>query len=57
LNGLIIAVVLLLTVLLVLAVGIGFSYLAANAVFRIVVHRPEERATASLTTAEAGGGD
>ena len=53
--GLIVAMVILLTALLVLAGGVGLSYLAAGAVFRAMNSSTETRRAAPLTTAEAGG--
>jgi len=44
------------TVLLVLAAGIGLSYVAATAVLQAFSQRPQ-KAKAAFTTAEAGSGD
>jgi hypothetical protein len=48
--------ILFLTVLLVLLVGVGTSYVAASAIFRTMGQRTESRPAARLTTAvEASG--
>ncbi len=49
-------VAMIVTILLVLAAGIGISYLAANGILRTMGHRPQTEA-AVLTAAEAGSGD
>ena len=54
LNGLVIAVVVLLSVLLSLAAGIGLSFLAVSSVLRAFGHRPQKQ-QARLTTAPVGG--
>ena len=53
-SGLIVGLVILLTALLVLAGGVGMSYLAAGAVFRAMNTSTESKRTAPLTTAEVG---
>ena len=55
LTGLMVGFIILMTVLLVLAGGIGLSFLAASAIFRAMSHRQESRPTAPLSTAEAAG--
>ncbi len=53
-NGLIIAVVVLLSVVLSLAAGIGASYLAVSGVLRAFGHRPQKQ-QATFTAAAVGG--
>ncbi len=52
-NALLIAVAMLLTIVLVVTLGIGLSYLAASSILRVMSHRPQPQ-PAVLTTAEAG---
>jgi len=55
LTGLFVGFVILLTALLVVAGGIGLSFLAASAIFRAMSQRQESRPSAPLSTAEAAG--
>ncbi len=54
LNALIVALIVLLTVVLVLATGIGLSYLAASSILRAFGHRPQKQQQPVLTAVEAG---
>jgi len=50
--------IVLVTVLLALTLGIGFSYAAAYAIFRAMSPKPEHQAAPPLSRpAEAGGGN
>ncbi len=51
-NALFIALAMFVTIVLVLTLGIGLSYLAASSILRIMGHRPQTQ-PAVLTTAEA----
>jgi len=58
LSGSLMGLIVLVTVLLALTLGIGFSYAAAYAIFRAMSPKPEHQAAPPLSRpAEAGGGN